>query len=645
MLGSLSAIGRRSVGHLAALFLLFGAPSLSAQDVCSLVVNPPDAQHNINFTLTHFPDCRNACGSCFTRIYIDEDLVRDTAGAGGGSYYVGCLPAGLHTFTADVQVAEESSVCPSCRQTKTIAVDVERSDGFVTDFQVDRGFATITVAPEFVPEAAYGVYKIEVGSTTPVATGLLRQSLSVPVPGEGVYLLSYTDVCTGATQEMVAVSPFGGSGSGSGWCETLLNPDKEAFAGSSEPPMTSEWNEAQGTLRIFRNLQPVVVYQRDTVTGLRSIGNAITEMYAVGRPNDNLVADFSPIVPPQVYVGVQPGQCTNDATNSSCDYFVHHAPVVTILQSSGSAVRFRVTATASQHNDLGMVLPGYASEMIVTVPFDPLHTVIKYDVHTQLSSTGEPLAVRHALRPLPFFELVRNADPSPSAPYQQLTYLHQNCLETTSILIPLIGPPVTFLFQDPVCTDRPWVAVYHAATGNLGLILQSWNWSTGRPQLLSYTEPVPHPGRPNLYFQSSDASRNYDSGDWRGNVTFLAYTSASDALPVQQFRDLLPGAFTDDPLMVGTVIRRVHVTQLRDRVNAVRGKYGLQPYPWTDPSLIVGSTIVRAQHIRDLRDALTQVYVAAGVAPPDYTDPDLVVGLVIKVAHITELRAAILRME
>jgi hypothetical protein len=54
---------------------------------------------------------------------------------------------------------------------------------------------------------------------------------------------------------------------------------------------------------------------------------------------------------------------------------------------------------------------------------------------------------------------------------------------------------------------------------------------------------------------------------------------------------------------------------------------------------------IKAQHLLDLRVALTAVYVAAGLPVPTYTDPDLAAGTTMRVAHIAELRAAVIAIE
>jgi hypothetical protein len=105
-------------------------------------------------------------------------------------------------------------------------------------------------------------------------------------------------------------------------------------------------------------------------------------------------------------------------------------------------------------------------------------------------------------------------------------------------------------------------------------------------------------------------------------------------------------SFTDSSLVSGTtVIKAVHVMELRTRIDALRSRFGLPAYGWTDPTLTAGTTIIRAVHITDLRTALAQVYVAAAMTPPTYTDPSLVPGVTMKAAHIAEIRSAVLAIE
>jgi glucose/arabinose dehydrogenase len=105
-------------------------------------------------------------------------------------------------------------------------------------------------------------------------------------------------------------------------------------------------------------------------------------------------------------------------------------------------------------------------------------------------------------------------------------------------------------------------------------------------------------------------------------------------------------AFTDDPVVPGTTpIRAVHITELRTRVDALRMRFGLPAFPWTDPSLGAG-TVVQAIHVANLRTALQEAYVSAGRAAPEFSDaPLLLHTTLIRAVHLEELRNAVRILE
>jgi len=103
-----------------------------------------------------------------------------------------------------------------------------------------------------------------------------------------------------------------------------------------------------------------------------------------------------------------------------------------------------------------------------------------------------------------------------------------------------------------------------------------------------------------------------------------------------------PNAFTDNPLVAGTIVMKAaHITELRSAINAARTRNGLAAAAWTDPTLSAGATVIRAVHILELRTALNQVYARLGRALPAYTDPTLAAGTTSKAAHVQELRNAV----
>jgi hypothetical protein len=108
-----------------------------------------------------------------------------------------------------------------------------------------------------------------------------------------------------------------------------------------------------------------------------------------------------------------------------------------------------------------------------------------------------------------------------------------------------------------------------------------------------------------------------------------------------------PSGFTDSVLTPRvSPIRAVHITELRQRIDALRVTSGLGAYAWTPPTLTSGVTVVAAPQILDLRLALHAVYVAKGRTPPAYSNASLVLRTTpILVVHVAELRAAVLALE
>jgi len=96
----------------------------------------------------------------------------------------------------------------------------------------------------------------------------------------------------------------------------------------------------------------------------------------------------------------------------------------------------------------------------------------------------------------------------------------------------------------------------------------------------------------------------------------------------------------------GTVIKAVHVLELRTAIANLRALNGFGAFSWTDPTLTVQSTVARGAHVLDLRTALSSVCSAVPGACVGYTDPTLTTGqTVIKAAHLNELRANVRALE
>ena len=106
-------------------------------------------------------------------------------------------------------------------------------------------------------------------------------------------------------------------------------------------------------------------------------------------------------------------------------------------------------------------------------------------------------------------------------------------------------------------------------------------------------------------------------------------------------------SFTDATLTSGgTLIKAVHVSELRSRINTVRAACGLGPYSFTDTTLAAGTTSVKAVHLTELRTALDAAYQECEQTEPTYTDLTITGGTtMVTTTHINELRDAVIALE
>jgi hypothetical protein len=116
------------------------------------------------------------------------------------------------------------------------------------------------------------------------------------------------------------------------------------------------------------------------------------------------------------------------------------------------------------------------------------------------------------------------------------------------------------------------------------------------------------------------------------NTTFSAFSNNDMATAI---------IFTDDPLSPpnSVTIKAIHLTQLRDAVNAVRALANPVIFPlitnWTDP-LPQGVTI-KAQHMLELRTYMNPALTALGLQALS-GDSSLATGQPIKGAHLQAVR-------
>ena len=96
----------------------------------------------------------------------------------------------------------------------------------------------------------------------------------------------------------------------------------------------------------------------------------------------------------------------------------------------------------------------------------------------------------------------------------------------------------------------------------------------------------------------------------------------------------------------GRSIRAVHMTELRQRVNALRQRFSLAAYNWTDATITPEVTPAKAVHVTELRTALNEAYRAANRDAPDFTDAVITPRVTpIRQVHLNELRKAVVALE
>ena len=99
-------------------------------------------------------------------------------------------------------------------------------------------------------------------------------------------------------------------------------------------------------------------------------------------------------------------------------------------------------------------------------------------------------------------------------------------------------------------------------------------------------------------------------------------------------------SFTDDTLVAAsTLVKRDHVTELRQAVNAVRATTSnLAQVSWAE-AITAGTTTVKASHIQELRTKLDEALSSLNLPPCSYTS--IAIGDQIQKVHFEQLRLCV----
>jgi predicted outer membrane repeat protein len=186
---------------------------------------------------------------------------------------------------------------------------------------------------------------------------------------------------------------------------------------------------------------------------------------------------------------------------------------------------------------------------------------------------------------------------------------------------PLVGPStITATATSNTAVALSWAASSGAAS------YEVWRSSQG--------------GLFSLVLSTASTAAN-DTG-LTANTTYLYRVRAVAGAGTSAF-SLVDAATTimfSDASLAGTLIRAVHLNELRTAINALRVAAGLDATAFTNGTVSLGSTRIRRLHLVELRAALNVVRSALGLTTLVYTDPTLTAGATpIKAVHVTELRA------
>jgi len=182
-------------------------------------------------------------------------------------------------------------------------------------------------------------------------------------------------------------------------------------------------------------------------------------------------------------------------------------------------------------------------------------------------------------------------------------------------------------------TGNPAMTLGGTASDNVGVTQVTWTNSRGGNGTATGTTSWTASG---IVLQMGTNMLTVQARDAAGNTKVATLTVT-----------LSGTSFTDDPLTAqSTLIKTVHLAEVRAAIDTVRVARGLTTFAWTDPTLTPGVTTIKVVHVTELRTALNQAYQAAARTLPTYTDPSVVAGAtVVNAVHLNELRAAVLALQ
>jgi hypothetical protein len=182
-----------------------------------------------------------------------------------------------------------------------------------------------------------------------------------------------------------------------------------------------------------------------------------------------------------------------------------------------------------------------------------------------------------------------------------------------------------------------------ATAASAGQINLSWNPSAGATQYEIVRAAAPGGAYATL---TTTASTSYPDIAVSAGSAYVykvrALDSSSRPSPFSAPDAATAMLFTDSPLAATvTLIKAVHLSELRQAVNAMRATAVLGAASFTDLDL-TGGMAIKAVHVQQLRDALTEARATLGLTAIAFTDPTLTPGpTAVKAVHVEQLRTGV----
>lgn len=181
---------------------------------------------------------------------------------------------------------------------------------------------------------------------------------------------------------------------------------------------------------------------------------------------------------------------------------------------------------------------------------------------------------------------------------------------------------------------------FSAIAATVTTVNLSWTASAGAPPATQYEIARASAGSPFATILTT-ASTSINDTVTAGNayVYKVRAVATSGTSPYSTPDVATTIAFTDTPLVSSvTRVKPVHLTELRQAINALRAAAGLAASTFTDPT-ISSTTKIKAVHAQELRTALNQARTSLGLPTLTFTDAALAVPATkVRAVHLEELR-------